>query len=235
MVTDDFLNVTADFSLLSLRDLLAARELFHLHLINKLNVVATAVGRYRIRKHPQNGASAKSEAAHPKRTLANSEIRPDSWPSILVFVDKWVQTDDLTHPQDAVPPAIYMPNGQKVPICVVEAERDEVRPEGEAHFSFPASVLGGGFPVVCDVQGQEHVASVACLVTDGHKTYALTNRHSPVRLDRRFPRSLGATRSGSAKARSGNSAASCSLISIHRGPATKSLSTLTSNSSTSTT
>ena len=177
MVTDDFLNVTTDFSLLSLRDLLAARELFHLHLINKPNVVATAVGRYRIRKHPQNGAPGESEAAHPKRTLANSEIRPNSWPSILVFVDKWVQTDDLTHPQDAVPPAIYMPNGQKVPICVVEAERDEVRPEGEAHFSFPASVLGGGFPVVCDVQGQEHVASVACLVTDGHKTYALTNRH----------------------------------------------------------
>ena len=27
------------------------------------------------------------------------------------------------------------------------------------------------------MQGQEHVASVACLVTDGHKTYALTNRH----------------------------------------------------------
>ena len=177
MVTDDFLNVTTDFSLLSLRDLLAARELFHLHLINKPNVVATAVGRYRIRKHPQNGAPGESEAAHPKRTLANSEIRPNSWPSILVFVDKWVQTAELTHPQDAVPPAIYMPNGQKVPICVVEAERDEVRPEGEAHFSFPASVLGGGFPVVCDVQGQEHVASVACLVTDGHKTCALTNRH----------------------------------------------------------
>ena len=63
MVTDDFLNVTTDFSLLSLRDLLAARELFHLHLINKPNVVATAVGRYRIRKHPQNGAPGESGAA----------------------------------------------------------------------------------------------------------------------------------------------------------------------------
>jgi hypothetical protein len=60
---------------------------------------------------------------------------------------------------------------------VVEAERNEIRPEGDAHFNFPASTIGGGYPVVCDVQGQEHLASVACLVTDGHKTYALTNRH----------------------------------------------------------
>jgi hypothetical protein len=177
MTTDDFLSGTTDFSLLSLRDLLAARDQFHLHLINKPNVVATAVGRYRIRKHPDNGAPSKSEAAHPKRTLANSEVRDDSWPSLLVFVDKWVQTDELAHPQDAVPPAVYMPNGQKVPICVIEAERNEIRPEGDAHFNFPASTIGGGYPVVCDVQGQEHLASVACLVTDGHKTYALTNRH----------------------------------------------------------
>ena len=28
-----------------------------------------------------------------------------------------------------------------------------------------------------DVQGEEHVASVGCLVTDGHYVYALTNRH----------------------------------------------------------
>ena len=32
------------FSTLSLRDLLAARELFHLHLMHKQNVVATEVG-----------------------------------------------------------------------------------------------------------------------------------------------------------------------------------------------
>ena len=73
--------------------------------------------------------------------------------------------------------AIYMPNGQKVPICVIEAERDDLRDEGEAHYSYPASVMGGGYPVICDIQNQEHIASVACLVTDGSKTYALTNRH----------------------------------------------------------
>ena len=70
-----------------------------------------------------------------------------------------------------------MPNGQKVPICVIEAERDDLREEGESHYSYPASVMGGGYPVICDIQHQDHIASVACLVTDGSKTYALTNRH----------------------------------------------------------
>jgi hypothetical protein len=183
MVTDDFLNATIDFNLLSLRDLLAAREQFHLHLINKPNVIATAVGRYRIRKTDpwadrQNPTGAPpSNRRRGPRTLANSEVRPYSWPAILVFVERWMQTDDLDNPQDAVPPAVYMPNGQKVPLCVVEAERNEIRPEGDTHFNFPASTIGGGYPVVCEVQGQEHIASVACLVTDGHKTYALTNRH----------------------------------------------------------
>jgi hypothetical protein len=184
MTTDDFLSAASDFNLLSLRDLLAARDPFHLHLINKPHVVATAVGRYRIRidepwstRQNPRGEPAKTQKAHPKRTLSNSEIRPYSWPAILVFVDNWIQVHDLAHPGDAVPLAVFMSDGRKVPICVVEAERNEIRPEGDAHFNFPASTIGGGYPVVCDVQGQEHLASVACLVTDGHKTYALTNRH----------------------------------------------------------
>ena len=52
-----------------------------------------------------------------------------------------------------------------------------------AHLATPANVrwprtyIGGGCPIVADVQGQQHTASVGCLVTDGHTTYALTNRH----------------------------------------------------------
>jgi hypothetical protein len=52
-----------------------------------------------------------------------------------------------------------MPNGQKVPICVVLVEKDE-RPKDEANYSFPAGTIGGGYPVLCDVQGQEHIASM---------------------------------------------------------------------------
>jgi hypothetical protein len=94
-----------------------------------------------------------------------------------VFVERWIEPGEFHHPEDAVPPAIYMPNGQRVPICVIQAERDGVRHEGVANYNYPASIIGGGYPVICDVQGREHVASIGCLVTDGHRTYALTNRH----------------------------------------------------------
>ena len=182
--SQDYLSLKNDFALLSLRDLLAAREHFHLHLMHKQNVVATAVGRYRIRKgdpRPDNnnssGNAARSVGPRTVRTLTNSEVRSYSWPAILVFVEHWVDADDFAHPDDAVPSAVYMPNGQKVPVCVIQVEKDDVRSEGDAHYNYPASVMGGGYPVICDVQGQEHIASIGCLVTDGNKTYALTNRH----------------------------------------------------------
>jgi hypothetical protein len=38
-----------DFAHLSLTDLIAARDLFHLELMRRPNVVATAIGKYRIR------------------------------------------------------------------------------------------------------------------------------------------------------------------------------------------
>ena len=145
MITDDFLNATTDFNLLSLGDLLAAREQFHLHLINKPNVIATAVGRYRIRETDpwpdgQNptGAPASNRSAKGPRTLANSEVRPYSWPAILAFVDRWVDARDFTHPQDAVPPAVYMPTGQKVPICVIEVATERNTPRrGRQSLIFP--------------------------------------------------------------------------------------------------
>jgi hypothetical protein len=180
----DYLSTDTDFNVLSLRDLLAAREQFHLHLIHKPNVIGTAVGRYRIRKtdpwpnrdapHGQHGRPRQRGST---RTLAHSEVRPYSWPAILVFVQRWIEPGDFAHPEDAVPPAVYMPGGQRVPLCVIQAERDEVRHEGVANYNYPASIIGGGYPVICDVQNREYVASISCLVTDGHRSYALTNRH----------------------------------------------------------
>lgn len=184
METQDFLNQEMDFNLLSLADLLAARDQFHLHLSHKPNVVATAVGRYRIRKsepwpNKENpkGSSNPADQIHEERTLENSEIRPYSWPAIMVFVEKWIEPGDFAHPQDAVPPAVFMPNGQKVPICVIQVNKDDMSREGDANYKYPASMMGGGYPVICDVQGQEHVGSVACLVSNGHRVFALTNRH----------------------------------------------------------
>lgn len=42
---------------------------------------------------------------------------------------------------------------------------------------FPINNLGGGYPVLVKLQGRTHFATIACLVSDGHKAYALTNRH----------------------------------------------------------
>ena len=43
--------------------------------------------------------------------------------------------------------------------------------------TFPSELIGGGFPVLTDTQGREHIGSIGCLVTDGDAIYALTNRH----------------------------------------------------------
>jgi hypothetical protein len=179
---DHFTNVQ-DFNALSVHDLLLAREQFHFHLMHKPNVVGTAIGRYRIRKadpwpskeSPHSDTTPRR--THTIRTLENSEVRPYSWPALLVFVDEWVAPDDFTAPDLAVPSAVYLSDGRRVPICVIEAAQAQQRPESEGKWLYPGSLLGGGYPVLCDVQGREHFASVGCLVTDGHRVYALTNRH----------------------------------------------------------
>jgi len=79
-----------DYEQLSLRDLLQARDLYHVHLMRHPNVVATAIGRYRIRigdGWPTDKGTGRKGTY--ERTLANSEVRPYSWPCVLAFVDKW--------------------------------------------------------------------------------------------------------------------------------------------------
>lgn len=185
------LDIDKDFNMLSLRDLLAARDLYHLHLLAKQHVVGTAIGRYLIRKTDPWPVSHRAAVAHdtaqanapskPPRTLANSEVRPYSWPCVLVFVDTWIDRADLAasgiHPSDIVPPTLYLPDGSRVPVCVVYAPLQEAAPQPRPPQHFPDTRVGGGFPVLLDVQGEERFASVGCLVTDGHTTYALTNRH----------------------------------------------------------
>ncbi len=84
-----------NFRSLSLKDLLDAREAYHWHLMNKANVVGTAVGAYLIRD--ADGASdagagklgAKSRRS--PRTFENSSVRDVSWPCVLVLVRDWVE------------------------------------------------------------------------------------------------------------------------------------------------
>jgi hypothetical protein len=171
----------AGFSHLNITDLLAAREQYHVFLTRHPNVVATAIGRYLIRKPGADTPGA--DGASPVRTLANSEVDPvTSWPCVLVFVDKWQSEKDLVNsksPGAVVPKTLYLPDGRAVPVCIVEARRDLEPVDAPAanDIRYPKSVIGGGFPLEVRVQGRDHVATVGCLVSDGSKYYGLTNRH----------------------------------------------------------
>ena len=180
----DFLSSDFDFNMLSLEDLLYARDAFHPHLMHKANVVGTGVGRYLIRKsdpYPPKKAPAKQGA----RTLENSEVREYSWPCVIVFVAKWAQPDEFRagaelEPDDFIPNTIYLPDGRRVPVCVVEAPLVTEEPEPADGISLADAEerkLSGGYPIVTMVQGVEHVGSAGCLVSDGHTTYLLTSRH----------------------------------------------------------
>ena len=63
---------------LSLRDLLDARDQYHIHLMQHPNVVATAVGRYRIRKKdswPTKTGPGKIHGHYPARSGTQRFVR----------------------------------------------------------------------------------------------------------------------------------------------------------------
>src|ERR1051326_3264876 len=185
------LDTEKDFNMLSLRDLVAARDAYHLHLMDKQHVVATAIGRYLIRKADPWPRHKGDAAAHDKRaarqakkqprTLTNSEVRPYSWPCVLVFVDKWFDLEDVqsgrVDPDELIPRALDMPDGSRVPVCVVYAKPVAAPVFEPVSPRFPRQFIGGGYPILGRVQEEERVASIGCMVTDGHDVYALTNRH----------------------------------------------------------
>ncbi|OUL96315.1 S1/P1 Nuclease [Paraburkholderia hospita] len=183
------LSTQHNFQSLSLKDLLEARDLYHWHLSNKPNVVGTAVGLYLIRNDEpwpdqQRGANGDAETrvkAKGVRTFDNSEVRPYSWPAVIVLVRDWVDTTEFGHgkvdPDHMVPRTLYMPDGRAVPVCVVAVEPTVPAASAPADARWPSTYIGGGCPLIADAQGIERTASVGCLVTDGHTTYALTNRH----------------------------------------------------------
>ncbi len=180
------------YSSLSVRDLLDAREAYHVHLSNMAHVVATAIGRYRIRKgdwydtHPpgQERPKNRKEVKGP-RDLFNSVTRDWSWPCVLVFVDEWVEraawkkgkAGRELEPDQFIPRSLYLPDGRIVPTCVVLLRKSDARPEPPPPRRFPEPLVGGGYPLLTSVQGASRVGSVGCLVTDGHRTFVLTNRH----------------------------------------------------------
>jgi hypothetical protein len=187
----DLLEATQNVFALSVKDLLEARDQYHNHLLHKENVVGTAIGLYfRRAKDPksyinmtQAARKQDEERSKGERNFENSGVTDSSWPCVLVFVSKWIRRSDFgtgkrkVNPRHIIPPALYMPDGRVVPVCVMKVDPRPSQPAPLARLRWPTALIGGGFPLVGDIQGQEHVASVGCLVTDGHSIYALTNRH----------------------------------------------------------
>jgi hypothetical protein len=167
----------SDYDVLSMLDLLEARDQYHIHLMRHPKVVATAVGYYRIRQGDTPPGVKPVIKGKGPRTLTNSEVRSYSWPAILVFVEEWIAAEKSTDPDELVPPTLYLPDGRRVPVCVIEAPRDPVSPATPATMRRPLNNIGSGHPVFIEVQHRDHVATIACIVTDGHKAYGLTNRH----------------------------------------------------------
>jgi hypothetical protein len=185
----DILGVERNFAALSTKDLLDARDQYHWHLIHKKNVVGTAIGLYYIRKQdpwPSESKAGSEERGGArtkkgKRTFENSEVRDYSWPCVIVLVDKWQDPEDFATGgldyDDIVPKRLYMPDGRMVPVCIVCVDPEEPDFSMLPEWHWPEHLMGGGFPLISRAQRVEHIASVGCLVTDGHQIYALTNRH----------------------------------------------------------
>ena len=163
-----------DFSSLGLKDLLEARDHYHVHLANLEHVVGTAIGRYRIRRGDPNFNDPESHEDPGDlgpRTLSNSGVKPWSWPCVLVLVDQW-QTREfiLQNAANLVPPRLYLPDGRVVPTCVIHALRKPEPPPPLTATRFPSGLIGGGYPLLTEAQGMQRIGSIGCLVTDGYYT-----------------------------------------------------------------
>ncbi len=179
---DDF-----DFSSLSLKDLIEARDLYHFHLMSKANVGGTAVGLYLIREQedwPQANRARQRYRPNYPRTLGNSHVRAYSWPSIIVLVREWVDAADFGKkgkptPWQSLPNRLYLSDGRVVPVCTVLAPPvPQVDGPAIEPVAWPKATFGGGLPLYVEVQNETHLATIGCLMSDGHTTYALTARHA---------------------------------------------------------
>lgn len=183
-----------DFQALSLHDLAAARDAYHVHLANLQNVVGTALGRYLIRRGDPRFTDP--DAARPPeppgaRTLSNSGITKWSWPCVLVFVRDWMESPSRQQIDDVVPRRLYLPDGRQVPTCVVWTEMSYPgEPDMAAQLRIGSIMQGPGLSLFVDDQGRRRMGTIGALVTDGSRVYALTSRHvlgaegSPVSIAR---------------------------------------------------
>src|SRR5260221_4483091 len=173
-----------DYTSVSVKDLLEAREAYHVYLSTLGNVVATGIGRYLIHEEAWY-ASHAPDWPRPKgvkhitaaKTLNNTVICPWSWPAVLVFVRSWEEYQRQTLGSQVVPPTLYLPDGRAVPTCVIVTPPDESLPPPPPGPSQNSDMIGGGYACLRPHQGSQSTGTIACLVRRGGSYYALTHRH----------------------------------------------------------
>jgi hypothetical protein len=169
-----YLKEVRSYQALSIRDLLEARDAYHVFLMRKKNVIGTAIGKYRIRK--------KDVPRTEPKTLENTELQEYSWPCVIAFVDTWIDIGKFgkrggISTDEVLPERLFLPDGREIPVCVIKAAWQQKRQKTILQMKFPGSVIGGGYPVMTRVQGEERWSTLSCLVSDGRLTYGLTNSH----------------------------------------------------------
>ncbi|KQV88803.1 hypothetical protein [Pelomonas sp. Root1237] len=171
----------ADPRTLSVRDLLEARDQYHVHIANLPTVIGTAMGRYRIRLDDPNYADEHAEQTGKElgpRTLDNSNFRPWSWPCVLVFVTEWLDRKTLSrHPELAVPPVLYLPDGRQVRTCPVLVQRRVANLPPADTALYAADKFGPNFQVHVADQGATRMGVASAIVEDGACAFALVSRH----------------------------------------------------------
>lgn len=171
-----------EYKTLSVKDLLEARDTYHYHLTNLRNVVATAIGYYRF--HPDDEAAKNKDTRQfpgsfdKEKYLHDTIVTPNSYPSVLIFVKNWFTRQEMAKKIDQyIPPHLYLRDGRVIPTCVLRAKREEHAAPPLSKIRFPSRLFGGGFPVFIEQQGQKRIGTIGCLVSDGNRVFALTNRH----------------------------------------------------------
>ena len=97
-----------DLFSLSIKDLLDARDTYHIHIAQRENVIATAIRRFNIRQRDTDAKIPEKDQNRDRssaRTLQNSVLKPWSWPCVLVFVAKWLTRDEMRKTLEQVVPS----------------------------------------------------------------------------------------------------------------------------------
>ncbi len=174
----DPLTVAQQFSMLSLKDLVEARDHYHVHLMHKKENVVAAVGAVSgAQDHPGHGCIREPGLQDgPRRRTRARELwqfgrsgptpgracsflsRRGSSPTNSATLRNPTRTTWSRGPSTC-------PTAGSSRTAWSRSTESLRTPARIRSLTFPENLIGGGYPVLLvDVQGQEHVASVGCLV-----------------------------------------------------------------------